>query len=240
MPAKTYAQLTLNTQVASAPNDLVAAYPVGGPLYAITFINFCKSITQLGALTAPLVTTASVAGAAGLNVPPGVAPSAPNNGDIWTTASGVFVRYGGATQPLAALSGATFSGELFTAPSTSGGAGLNLGQGSAPAGPANGDLWITSAGVFARYNGSTVQLSSGSVVTYVGVAFFGDGSDGNVTINGVTTLSRDMFYANLTIAAGAALNTNGWRIYVAGTLDLTAASAGGISRNGNTGGAASG
>jgi len=43
----------------------------------------------------------------------------------------------------------------------------------------------------------------------------GDGSDGTVTIaSGTTTLSRDMLYENLTIAAGAALEPNGYRIFV--------------------------
>lgn len=64
---------------------------------------------------------------------------------------------------------------------------------------------------------------------------FGDGADGDVTINGAVTLARDMFYNNLTIAAGAALNTNGFRIFVKGTLDLTAAPAGAIFCNGNAG-----
>lgn len=65
--------------------------------------------------------------------------------------------------------------------------------------------------------------------------YFGDGSDGNVTISGSVTLTRDMNYANLTISAGAALNTNGWRIFVSQVLDLTAAPAGGIQCNGNVG-----
>ena len=45
---------------------------------------------------------------------------------------------------------------------------------------------------------------------------FGDGSDGNVTISSPTTLTRDMYYNNLTV--NSTLTTGGWRIYVAGTL----------------------
>jgi hypothetical protein len=47
-------------------------------------------------LTGPVLTTPSVAGAAGLNVPPGVAPTAPNAGDIWTSTAplGMYVRLG--------------------------------------------------------------------------------------------------------------------------------------------------
>ena len=37
-------------------------------------------------------------------------------------------------------------------------------------------------------------------------AMFGDGSDGDVTVNGATTLSRDTYYDDLTIAAGETLD----------------------------------
>jgi len=45
----------------------------------------------------PVLTAASVAAAAGLNLPHGTAPSAPVNGDIWTTTAGLFVRVNGVT-----------------------------------------------------------------------------------------------------------------------------------------------
>lgn len=70
---------------------------------------------------------------------------------------------------------------------------------------------------------------------------FGDGSDGTVTIaSGTTTLTRDMYYANLTISGTGKLVTNGWRVFVSGTLDLTAAPAGAISWDGSNGNAAVG
>jgi hypothetical protein len=53
----------------------------------------------------------------------------------------------------------------------------------------------------------------------VGVdALFGNGSDGDVTISGATTLTRDMYYRNLTVAAGQTLDAGGYRIFVSGTL----------------------
>ena len=67
------------------------------------------------------------------------------------------------------------------------------------------------------------------------LAYFGDGSDGDVTISGSVTLTRDMFYNNLTIGSGAALDTDGYKIFVKGVLDLTAAPAGGIQRSPNSG-----
>lgn len=65
---------------------------------------------------------------------------------------------------------------------------------------------------------------------------FGDGSDGNVTISGSVTLTRDMYYNNLTITTGAALNTSNFRIFWRGILDITSAPAGGIFSNGSAGG----
>jgi hypothetical protein len=50
-----------------------------------------------GTLTGKLITTASVTGTAGLNLPQGTAPSAPVNGDVWATSSGVFAQIAGST-----------------------------------------------------------------------------------------------------------------------------------------------
>ena len=47
---------------------------------------------------------------------------------------------------------------------------------------------------------------------------FGDGSDGDVTISANTTLTRDMYYNNLTIDSTKILTTAGYRIFVKGTL----------------------
>lgn len=70
---------------------------------------------------------------------------------------------------------------------------------------------------------------------------FGDGSDGNVTISsGTTTLSRDMFYNNLTMSGTGKIVTNGYRIFVKSILDITAAAVGAIQWNGNDGNNASG
>jgi hypothetical protein len=57
---------------------------------------------------------------------------------------------------------------------------------------------------------------------------FGDGSDGNLTVNSSIQLQRDMYYNNLTLGASGKILANGYRIHVAGTLDLTNASASAI------------
>ena len=60
-----------------------------------------------------------------------------------------------------------------------------------------------------------------------------DKSDGNVTISGTTTLTRDMFYDHLTIENGGILQPASFRIFA----DIIEHKAGAIIRNnGNTGG----
>src|SRR6478736_4653145 len=67
-----------------------------------------------------------------------------------------------------------------------------------------------------------------SLLNAAAILMFGTGADGNVTIaSGTTTLVRDMCYNNLTITAGT-LVMNGFRVFVAGILDLTGATAGSI------------
>lgn len=69
---------------------------------------------------------------------------------------------------------------------------------------------------------------------------YGDGSDGNVVISsGTTTLTKDMYYNNLTLNGTGSINTNNFKIFIAGVLDITAAPAGAIQNNGLAGNAAS-
>lgn len=49
---------------------------------------------------------------------------------------------------------------------------------------------------------------------------FGNGSDGNVTASIDVSLTRDMYYDNLTIDSGAIVYTNNWRVFVKNTLTL--------------------
>lgn len=67
-----------------------------------------------------------------------------------------------------------------------------------------------------------------------GASVFGDGSDGDDTITGGTTvLTRDVYYQNLTIEASGVLDANGFRVFVAGTLTIE--SGGYIHNNGADG-----
>lgn len=53
-----------------------------------------------GTMTGTLAVPASTTSAAGLNVPHGVSPTSPVNGDIWTTTTGVQVQLNGTAYPL--------------------------------------------------------------------------------------------------------------------------------------------
>jgi len=93
-------------------------------------------------------------------------------------------------------------------------------------------------------NISAAKITTGVLSPAVGGApmgFFADGSDGDLTISsGTTNLTRDMFYNNVTISGSAVLVPNSYKIFVAGTLDLTNAPANAIRMNGSNGGNASG
>lgn len=78
------------------------------------------------------------------------------------------------------VAGGTFTGRIVTAPPGGATSGFNLTPGSTPASPANGDLWVTSSGFFARVNGTTIGISSTSPVV---VADPFPGSDIGAKIN---------------------------------------------------------
>jgi len=92
-----------------------------------------------------------------------------------------------------------------------------------PASCVAGDEWFRSDLGKAKLAVDSVVANAKALLREGDVAatnllFFGDGSDGDVTIASTTTLTRDMYYNNLTVNSGIALNTNGYRIFVKGTL----------------------
>lgn len=53
------------------------------------------------------------------------------------------------------------------------------------------------------------------------IALFGAGSDGDLILSsGTTNLPRTMYYNNVTLSGTAVVNTNGYKMYVRGTLSL--------------------
>ena len=129
-----------------------------------------------------------------------------------------------ASQVIAALgytpvnkSGDTLLGELTFTAGTTGAASLNIPPGVAPSAPVNGDVWETTAGVFARVNGSNVNLGTGSGgVSTISGACTGTASGGNIAltcpslaaVGSSNTFTATNTFAG-TIVARRTLSTNG-------------------------------
>ena len=65
-----------------------------------------------------------------------------------------------------------------------------------------------------RYNPKTITQRIGNDSVY------GTGSDSNVVISSNVALNRDMYYNNLTVNTGFHLNTNGFKVFVKGSLTV--------------------
>lgn len=79
-----------------------------------------------GIMTGRLVTAASGAATAGLNITPGSVPASPVNGDFWATTAGFFGQVNGATVgPFAAGTSASFTGTSPIVPTFPGGGVVN-------------------------------------------------------------------------------------------------------------------
>jgi hypothetical protein len=91
---------------------------------------------------------------------------------------------------------------------TTANASLNLPQGTAPTSPANGDVWLTTAGMYVRANGATVgPLNIGTVTSVT----CGTGlSGGTITTTGTCSITAPVTVAlggtNATSASGTALD----------------------------------
>lgn len=73
-----------------------------------------------------------------------------------------------------------------------------------------------------KYGISSIGGSAASsAFTSVPDEIYGSGQDGNVTISSNTTLTRDMYYSNLTIADGVHLNTAGFKVFVRNSLSFS-------------------
>lgn len=98
---------------------------------------------------------------------------------------------------------------------------------------------IVNSGTLTVPTGGGTLATTANIDTSVNILeksiFFGDGSDGDVTINSNTTLTRDMYYNNLTITTGGSIRTQGYRVHVAGILDVTGAQANAFTHNTVTG-----
>lgn len=137
------------------------------------------------------------------------------------------------------------------------GIGINTGgyvsrlRGDAVSNPVAADIDmagfdINSAGVItgSQLIGATTPTTGDEATskTYVDAAVggigsdFGDGSDGVVTISSPTTLTRDMYYSNLTLTGANDINTAGFKVFVSGVLTRNSGSTSKFTNNGGNGG----
>jgi len=87
------------------------------PVTLMTPVKTGSTLSVGGKLT----TVASAAGGAGLNLPPGAAPSSPANGDCWITSTGLYCQINGAAVgPLASQTSPTFTGTPAAPTATAG------------------------------------------------------------------------------------------------------------------------
>lgn len=146
-------------------------------------------------------------------------PSSSTSGDIatFTGTSGQIADSGTLLTSLAPKASPTFTGKVTTAASASGGAGFNIPQGAAPTSPVNGDLWTTSAGLYAQINGATVGPFGNGTAAFAGLT-----SGTNTTAAMVVGTGASLAASGSgTIAATTAANLSGTPTVPNGTAATT-------------------
>jgi len=131
------------------------------------------------------------------------------------------------------VAGGVMTGRLITAPPGAATSGLNLSPGTTPANPANGDIWVTSAGLFVRVSGVTIgPLSGGTTSSFAAIAPLAVSFPGNIVTYGLNTDSTlTVLNGNLGINLP---NPNTWRglqTFSAGVSIASAFSAPGLVKN---------
>jgi hypothetical protein len=126
--------------------------------------------TMTGRLVLPAATTAL----SPLNIPLGAGtPSSPVTGDIWLASAGVLQFSMSGTKTIATLQTAqswsglqTFQARITAMTPTAASASIRLPHGVTPTSPtpSDGDMWTTTAAVFARINGVTKTIATNITV----------------------------------------------------------------------------
>ena len=152
-----------------------------------------------GTLTGELVTAASSSVSAGLNLPPGAAPTTPANGDVWETSGGVFAQVGGKTYNLATPSFVSFVAAAvnFNAANTDTSIPITLPPGftryrvtSIYISGASASLSTATFGVFtAAAGGGTAVVTGGSAITVTTASENTNNNAQAATLNNATTES---------------------------------------------------
>ena len=206
------------TGVTTAAANTVFAGPTSGgnaaPSFRTLVASDVPSLSSVylplsgGTLTGKLNTVASAAGSAGLNLPHGIAPASPVNGDIWTGTTNLAVRINGNTQSIPATNVANTWTQTNTFTNAANSFGTSTATGT------------TGLATGATISGSTKTVNIGTG----GVA----GSTTNVAI-GSTTGTSTTTLNGTTNAVTAAVDTNTTQVattaYVVGQGYLKSATA---------------
>lgn len=129
--------------------------------------------------------------------------------------------------PPCLVAGCTLTGLLTTMASTTAGAPLNIPQGTAPTSPNNGDVWTTSAGMFARIAGVTVgpfNAGSGTGIT-IGGTITGSCTNGFVIFNNAGVIGCQAAAGGGTVtsvSAGTGITATPNPIISTGSISITA------------------
>ena len=114
--------------------------------------------------------------------------------------------------------GGTMTGKLWLMPANTFNAGLNFGIGNAPTTPQNGDMWMTSSGLYVEVNGSALAVVGGGLApgttnvspsTNGGVLFDNNGILGDSTTLPSGLNATNMALTTPSIGAGAAITSSG-------------------------------
>lgn len=180
-----------------------------------------------GTFSGPVVTIASATNSAGFRLPPGVAPTSPVNGDLWSTSAGLFVRINGVTVGPLGVALVSGSAGCFVANATGGSAVPTCGTLTAAIdqalGTIRGGLITRGASVWAILSPGT---SGGPLVSGGAGADLSYGTrSGNTTVFATTSgtlttgncVSIDAS-ANLVAAGGPCTTGGGGGTVTSGTI----------------------
>lgn len=181
---------------------LFAALALLGLLSGPAVAGADKPLVIVGAQTKQLPsgdtlqTNASAAAGASINMPHGSAPTSPNNGDCWTTTSGLFCRINGTTvgpYTTGSGGGGTGGGALVANNNLSDVASAatsrtNLGAAASGATTSSGLTMATSRllGRTTASTGAVEEISVGSGLTLSGGSLSASGASGSITGSGYT------------------------------------------------------